>query len=135
MLKEELRSMDRSRKREGVDMTYLKNVVLKLLETGTCIRLLCTNLHLWLFKASIKTQAYVVNIVGIKNFIGGFLNTNEHYFGKDICNYGIFSDSFLYQNNFITCFLLRWGGGFTASNRNASTIQSRWGDNSEFLLL
>lgn len=34
MLKEELRNMDRARKREGVDMTYLKNVVLKLLETG-----------------------------------------------------------------------------------------------------
>ncbi|KMT09626.1 hypothetical protein BVRB_6g130790 [Beta vulgaris subsp. vulgaris] len=34
MLKEELRIMDRSQKREGVDMTYLKNVVLKLLETG-----------------------------------------------------------------------------------------------------
>ena len=38
MLKEELRSMDRARKREGVDMTYLKNVVLKLLETGKCLR-------------------------------------------------------------------------------------------------
>ncbi|KAL2907112.1 Protein GRIP [Bienertia sinuspersici] len=34
MLKEELRSMERAQKREGVDMTYLKNVVLKLLETG-----------------------------------------------------------------------------------------------------
>ncbi|KAK4262008.1 hypothetical protein QN277_027625 [Acacia crassicarpa] len=34
MLKAELRSMDRSKKREGVDMTYLKNVILKLLETG-----------------------------------------------------------------------------------------------------
>lgn len=34
MLKEELRNMDRAQKREGVDMTYLKNVVLKLLETG-----------------------------------------------------------------------------------------------------
>ncbi|KAK9678888.1 hypothetical protein RND81_11G239000 [Saponaria officinalis] len=34
MLKEELRSMDRAQKREGVDMTYLKNVLLKLLETG-----------------------------------------------------------------------------------------------------
>ncbi|GAB2282475.1 hypothetical protein Dimus_017018 [Dionaea muscipula] len=34
MLKEELRNMDRVQKREGVDMTYLKNVVLKLLETG-----------------------------------------------------------------------------------------------------
>lgn len=34
MLKAELREMERSRKREGVDMTYLKNVVLKLLETG-----------------------------------------------------------------------------------------------------
>ncbi|KAM3252140.1 protein GRIP isoform X1 [Capsicum annuum] len=33
-LKEELRNMDRSQKREGVDMTYLKNVILKLLETG-----------------------------------------------------------------------------------------------------
>lgn len=27
--------MDRSNKREGIDMTYLKNVILKLLETGT----------------------------------------------------------------------------------------------------
>lgn len=34
MLKEELRNMDRTQKREGVDMTYLKNVILKLLETG-----------------------------------------------------------------------------------------------------
>lgn len=34
MLKAELRSMERTQKREGVDMTYLKNVVLKLLETG-----------------------------------------------------------------------------------------------------
>ncbi|PIA56823.1 hypothetical protein AQUCO_00700875v1 [Aquilegia coerulea] len=34
MLKEELRNMERMKKREGVDMTYLKNVVLKLLETG-----------------------------------------------------------------------------------------------------
>ncbi|WVZ11338.1 hypothetical protein V8G54_015868 [Vigna mungo] len=30
----ELRNMERSKKREGVDMTYLKNVILKLLETG-----------------------------------------------------------------------------------------------------
>ncbi|BAT99900.1 hypothetical protein LR48_Vigan06g054500 [Vigna angularis] len=34
MLKTELRNMERSKKREGVDMTYLKNVILKLLETG-----------------------------------------------------------------------------------------------------
>ncbi|KAL9270931.1 GRIP-like protein [Drosera capensis] len=34
MLKEELRNMERMQKREGVDMTYLKNVVLKLLQTG-----------------------------------------------------------------------------------------------------
>ncbi|KAL1315968.1 hypothetical protein AAHE18_15G029300 [Arachis hypogaea] len=34
ILKAELRDMDRSKKREGVDMTYLKNVILKLLETG-----------------------------------------------------------------------------------------------------
>ncbi|KAF3440864.1 hypothetical protein FNV43_RR19150 [Rhamnella rubrinervis] len=34
MLKAELRNMERTQKREGVDMTYLKNVVLKLLETG-----------------------------------------------------------------------------------------------------
>uniref|UniRef100_A0A5B7A3S5 GRIP domain-containing protein n=2 Tax=Davidia involucrata TaxID=16924 RepID=A0A5B7A3S5_DAVIN len=34
MLKEELRNMERMQKREGVDMTYLKNVILKLLETG-----------------------------------------------------------------------------------------------------
>eukprot|EP00250_Pteridium_aquilinum_P022805 c2572_g1_i1 orf=187-2631(+) len=33
-LKEELRNLERSKKREGVDMTYLKNVILKLLETG-----------------------------------------------------------------------------------------------------
>ena len=38
MLKAELRSMERSQKREGVDMTYLKNVILKLLETGRCIK-------------------------------------------------------------------------------------------------
>ncbi|KAF8410310.1 hypothetical protein HHK36_002836 [Tetracentron sinense] len=34
MLKIELRNMERMEKREGVDMTYLKNVILKLLETG-----------------------------------------------------------------------------------------------------
>jgi hypothetical protein len=34
MLKTELRNMERSQKREGIDMTYLKNVILKLLETG-----------------------------------------------------------------------------------------------------
>lgn len=34
MLKVELRNMERSQKREGIDMTYLKNVILKLLETG-----------------------------------------------------------------------------------------------------
>ncbi|KAK3126999.1 hypothetical protein QOZ80_7AG0566730 [Eleusine coracana subsp. coracana] len=34
MLKAELRNMERSQKREGIDMTYLKNVILKLLETG-----------------------------------------------------------------------------------------------------
>ncbi|XP_062102750.1 protein GRIP [Humulus lupulus] len=34
MLKAELRKMDRTQKREGVDLTYLKNVILKLLETG-----------------------------------------------------------------------------------------------------
>ncbi|KAI5438618.1 protein GRIP [Lathyrus oleraceus] len=34
MLKSELRSMERAKKREGVDMTYLKNIILKLLETG-----------------------------------------------------------------------------------------------------
>ncbi|KAM6540482.1 hypothetical protein CsatB_004929 [Cannabis sativa] len=34
MLKAELRNMDRTQKREGVDLTYLKNVILKLLETG-----------------------------------------------------------------------------------------------------
>ncbi|XP_016201391.1 protein GRIP [Arachis ipaensis] len=34
ILKAELRDMERSKKREGVDMTYLKNVILKLLETG-----------------------------------------------------------------------------------------------------
>ncbi|XP_077231170.1 Golgi-localized GRIP domain-containing protein isoform X2 [Tasmannia lanceolata] len=34
MLKAELRDMERMQKRDGVDMTYLKNVILKLLETG-----------------------------------------------------------------------------------------------------
>ncbi|KAI5015785.1 hypothetical protein ZWY2020_057583 [Hordeum vulgare] len=34
MLKAELRNMERSQKREGIDVTYLKNVILKLLETG-----------------------------------------------------------------------------------------------------
>ena len=34
MLKTELRNMERVQKREGVDMTNLKNVILKLLETG-----------------------------------------------------------------------------------------------------
>ncbi|XP_051114489.1 protein GRIP [Andrographis paniculata] len=40
MLKEELRNMERVQKREGVDLTYLKNVILKLLETGEVERLL-----------------------------------------------------------------------------------------------
>uniref|UniRef100_A0A7N2M1T3 GRIP domain-containing protein n=1 Tax=Quercus lobata TaxID=97700 RepID=A0A7N2M1T3_QUELO len=34
MLKTELRNMERLQKREGVDMTYLKIVILKLLETA-----------------------------------------------------------------------------------------------------
>ncbi|KAJ7944071.1 protein GRIP [Quillaja saponaria] len=34
ILKAELRNVERMHKREGVDMTYLKNVILKLLETG-----------------------------------------------------------------------------------------------------
>ncbi|XP_062144224.1 protein GRIP [Alnus glutinosa] len=34
MLKAELRNIERAQKRDGVDMTYLKNVILKLLETG-----------------------------------------------------------------------------------------------------
>lgn len=34
LLKEEVRNMERMQKREGVDLTYLKNVILKLLETG-----------------------------------------------------------------------------------------------------
>lgn len=38
MLKAELRNMERMKKREGVDMTYLKNVILKLLETGISIK-------------------------------------------------------------------------------------------------
>lgn len=38
MLKAELRNMERMKKREGVDMTYLKNVILKLLETGICLK-------------------------------------------------------------------------------------------------
>lgn len=41
MLKAELRDMERSQKREGVDMTYLKNVILKLLETGIVGVLFC----------------------------------------------------------------------------------------------
>ncbi|XP_075510461.1 protein GRIP isoform X1 [Primulina tabacum] len=40
MLKEELRNTERMQKREGVDMTYVKNVILKLLETGEVERLL-----------------------------------------------------------------------------------------------
>lgn len=40
MLKEEVRNMERMQKREGVDMTYLKNVILKLLETGTYLTFL-----------------------------------------------------------------------------------------------
>ncbi|XP_065621322.1 protein GRIP-like isoform X2 [Quercus suber] len=34
MLKSELLNLERMQKREGVDMTYLKNVILKLLGTG-----------------------------------------------------------------------------------------------------
>lgn len=31
--------MERKQKREGVDMTYLKNVILKLLETGKTLEI------------------------------------------------------------------------------------------------
>ena len=50
MLKEELRNMERMQKREGVDLTYLKNVILKLLETGILyFRLsVCSHLQLYL---------------------------------------------------------------------------------------
>ncbi|GFP89926.1 protein grip [Phtheirospermum japonicum] len=48
MLKEELRNMERSQKREGVDLTYLKNVTLKLLETGLCRRpVFCVLCFVW----------------------------------------------------------------------------------------
>ncbi|KAK9990023.1 hypothetical protein SO802_025008 [Lithocarpus litseifolius] len=40
MLKTELRNMERMQKREGVDMTYLKNVILKLLETENLVVLI-----------------------------------------------------------------------------------------------
>ncbi|KAF3960375.1 hypothetical protein CMV_014904 [Castanea mollissima] len=43
MLKSELHNMERVQKREGVDMTYLKNVILKLLETGEVDALLPKN--------------------------------------------------------------------------------------------
>lgn len=58
MLKEELRNMERSKKREGVDMTYLKNVILKLLETGTAESdLQSTVVHLsCLIRMSIKIK-------------------------------------------------------------------------------
>lgn len=44
MLKTELREMERKQKREGVDMTYLKNVILKLLETGKKRKLSCEDI-------------------------------------------------------------------------------------------
>ncbi|KAL2650220.1 hypothetical protein R1flu_018348 [Riccia fluitans] len=34
LLKEEVRNLERAHKRDGVDMTYLKNIILKLIETG-----------------------------------------------------------------------------------------------------
>lgn len=40
LLKDELRNMERSQNRQGVDMTYLKNVILKLLQTGEATALL-----------------------------------------------------------------------------------------------
>lgn len=43
MLKEELRNMERMEKREGVDLTYLKNVILKLLETGNLFSTVLTS--------------------------------------------------------------------------------------------
>ena len=44
MLKTELREMERKQKRGGVDMTYLKNVILKLLETGKKRKLSCEDI-------------------------------------------------------------------------------------------
>lgn len=39
MVKEEYRKNERAQTRNGVDMTYVKNVILKLLETGIVFRL------------------------------------------------------------------------------------------------
>lgn len=39
--------MERKQKREGVDMTYLKNVILKLLETGKIKSVeICSHIHI-----------------------------------------------------------------------------------------
>ena len=44
--------MDRWQKREGVDMTYLKNVILKLLETGIFMKGFYNNLILFLLHSN-----------------------------------------------------------------------------------
>ncbi|KAA0052925.1 protein GRIP isoform X1 [Cucumis melo var. makuwa] len=66
MLKAELRDMERSQKREGVDMTYLKNVILKLLETGEVEALLPVVAMLLQFSPeevvyALSTILYLVN--------------------------------------------------------------------------
>lgn len=61
MLKAELRDMERSQKREGVDMTYLKNVILKLLETGIAGVLFCfdnANFFFFQIKALIPIHGF-----------------------------------------------------------------------------
>lgn len=63
-LKEELRNLERSQKREGVDMTYLKNVILKLLETGEVEALLPVVAMLLQFsREELKKCQEVYNVV------------------------------------------------------------------------
>jgi hypothetical protein len=63
MLKTELRNMERAQKREAVDMTYLKNVVLKLLETGN------------IYKRVAVTIAKLIEVYSL--FLMKFLDIND----------------------------------------------------------
>lgn len=60
MLKSELRNLERAKKREGVDMTYLKNVILKLLETGMDFKESEDLLSPFRFLTIIEKQVYLI---------------------------------------------------------------------------
>ncbi|KAL6521464.1 hypothetical protein OROGR_018033 [Orobanche gracilis] len=99
MLKEELRNMERTQKREGVDLTYLKNVILKLLETGEVERLLpvvamllqfspdeqCTGVNKPIApqtKFHLALRAILQDLGGLSSLDSHFRNTSAWSLGK-----------------------------------------------------